>query len=76
LSLENACSIGLRSGHLGDQPFSHRAAPMQASHVRLGPGFIDKNQSLDVNFALVPFPQLAPPCDVRTILLAGVQRFF
>ena len=40
--------------HLGDQPLAERAASMQSSHVRLGPGLVDKDQPLGINFALQP----------------------
>ena len=62
--------------HLGDQPLAERAASMQSSHVRLGPGLVDKDQPLGINFALQPLPLLAASRHVMAILLAGVQCFF
>ncbi len=62
--------------HLGDQPLPHGAAPMQAGHIRLGPGFIDKDQPLGINVPLVSFPLLPAAGDVMTILLTGAQSFF
>jgi hypothetical protein len=49
---------------------------MGAGHVCLGPGFINKYQTLSVDLALQPSPLVAAPGDVVAILLTGVQAFF
>ena len=71
-----SASLPMAMCHLGDQPLAERAASMQSSHVRLGPGLVDKDQPLGINFALQPLPLLAASRHVMAILLAGVQCFF
>jgi hypothetical protein len=62
--------------HFGEQPLTNRAASMQPRHVRLGPGLVNKDDSLRINIALKAPPLRAPSGDVRPILLGRVQRFF
>jgi hypothetical protein len=54
------------------------AAPpaVGARHVGLGPGFVDEHQALDGQARLEALPPLPAARDIRTILFAGVQRFF
>jgi hypothetical protein len=60
----------------GSQPHPPwRPAPKRC-HVGLGPGFIEEDQATGIDPALIPMPLSAPSRDVRTILLAGHQRFF
>ena len=62
--------------HFGEQSLTLGATPAQRRHVGLGPGLVDKYQALQVNSGLVSLPLLAPPRDVRPVLLLGVQSFF
>lgn len=57
--------------NFGDQALPHGATAMQAGHVCLGPGLIDKNQPGTIDFALMLFPQMTPTRDTRPILLTG-----
>ena len=49
---------------------------MRARHVGLGPCFIDEDEALGIDAALIAPPPFAAARDVRTILFAGVQAFF
>jgi hypothetical protein len=49
---------------------------MAARHVGLGPGLVDEDQLVGPQLRLPLAQGLACLCDVRTILLGGVQRFF
>ena len=44
-----------------------------ASHTCPGPGFIDENAACEIEARLQSSPPRLPPCDVRPILLAGVN---
>jgi hypothetical protein len=61
---------------LGDKARSPRAAPMRAHHVGFGPGLVDEDEARGVKPSLITLPPGSSPCDVGTILLAGVQAFF
>src|SRR4051812_23829111 len=49
---------------------------MQSGHVRLRPGFVDKDQSSGGDLVLVLSPLPPPMRDIGAILFAGVQAFF
>jgi hypothetical protein len=49
---------------------------MQARHIRLRPGFVNKDQPGRINLALQALPYRTPPGNVVTVLLTGVQSFF
>ena len=62
--------------HLGDQTLADRTPPPDRGHVRLRPGFVNKNKASGINFVLTLLPLQASSRDVRPILLAGAQTFF
>lgn len=68
-------SLPVAVRHFIDETLTDRASPVRARHVRLDPGFINKDQALWINLVLALLPQLAPAGDVRPIPLAGVQSF-
>jgi hypothetical protein len=49
---------------------------MQAGHVCLRPGLVDKDQPGGINLALQPLPDLTPPGNIAAVLFTGVQSFF
>jgi hypothetical protein len=61
---------------VGHQAFAARSPAVLAGHVGLGPGFIDEDQAVGIDLALMALPALALAGDVRPILLGGVQSFF
>ena len=62
--------------HSGDQPLANGATSMQASHVRLSPCLINKDQALGINLALQPFPLLASSRYIMAVLLTGMEALF
>ena len=62
-----------RTGH---QALAARGAAVQAGHVGLGPGFIDKHQAVRVDLALMAPPAFALAADVGPLLFGGAQAFF
>ena len=62
--------------HLRIEPLPAPAPAMGACHVGLGPGLVDKHQALGIDLPLVALPTLAPPRNVRPVLLAGKHAFF
>ena len=63
-------------GHLRHQALAADRPPVLAGHVRLGPGFIDEDQSIGIDITLMALPPFALAPDVGPILLRGVQSFF
>jgi hypothetical protein len=61
---------------LGDEPLATRAAAMGPRHIGLGPGLVDEDQLVGRQLRLPVAQNLPSLCDVRPILLGGVQRFF
>ena len=55
---------------------THRAATMQAGHLGVQTGFIDKHQLANVPAGLLPAPKLPGGFDIRPLLLGGARRFF
>jgi len=62
--------------NLRHQPCTAGATAMGARHIGLSPGLIDEDDAGRIELALVLLPARPPPCDVRAVLLAGVQAFF
>jgi len=62
--------------HFSDQALAHGTATMQARHICLRPGFVDKDQPGSINLALQTLPDLTPPGNIAAILFTGAQRFF
>jgi hypothetical protein len=62
--------------HLRHQALAAPAATIVSRHVRLGPGFIEKNQALDGKPAELFTPGSAALLHVRPILLCSPQDFF
>ena len=62
--------------HLGNQALTHRTATMQAGHVCLGPGLVNKDQPGRVHPALQALPYPTPPGNIVAVLFTGVQSFF
>jgi hypothetical protein len=49
---------------------------VQAGHVCLRPGLVDKDYSPRINLGLQALPQRTPPGNVRPVLLGRAQSFF
>src|ERR1700744_2595081 len=62
--------------HLGHKAFPSERATTQTGHVGLGPGFINEYQPIWIHAQLFYAPERAGFCDIRPILLAGVDRLF
>lgn len=62
--------------NLGAQAFALAAAPVCARHIRLDPCLVDEDQAFGIDRCLIFLPALAPPLDVRPVLLTGVHGFF
>jgi hypothetical protein len=62
--------------HLGMKRRTAAMPAVGARHVGLGPGLVDEDEAGRVDTSLVAFPPVAPPRDVRPILLAGEDGFF
>ena len=62
--------------NLRSQPLAARRAPMRTSHVGLGPGLVDEDETPGIKLSLMPPPSQPPARNVGPILLAGVQTFF
>src|SRR6516225_2875298 len=60
----------------GPQPLSLRGSSSPADHVGRGPGLVDKDEPLRIKIDLLIEPILAPPQDVRTLLLRRVGGLF
>lgn len=58
------------------QPFAALAAAISASHVGLGPGFVDEDEPLGIEIRLRFEPVDPLLQDVWPALLAGVSRLF
>jgi hypothetical protein len=52
------------------------AAPVEAGHFGVQPGFVDKHQSAHIPVGLLPAPASPGRSDLRPILLGGARRFF
>lgn len=61
---------------MGLQPLTFPAPPSDRCHVGLGPRLIDKDQPRRSDQGLILLPPIAPPGDVRSLLLAGLICFF
>ena len=63
---------------LGAQPLAFGTSAAQARHLRRRAGLIEEDEPvrLKPHPRLPGGPCLACGCDVRTVLLAGQQRFF
>ena len=62
--------------NLGFKPLTAWRPSSQRGHVCLGPCFIDEDQSIKCDLALVFFPLFSPASDIRSILFAGKYGFF
>ncbi len=62
--------------HLGMEPLPFGGPATQRCHVGLGPGFIDENEPVGVNPALILLPLLAPPGDLGSQLFGWKHAFF
>lgn len=58
-------------GRMGDKPLVACAPASERSHVGLDPGLVEKDQTVRIDAALTLFPLLAPPCQLRPVLLDG-----
>jgi hypothetical protein len=63
-------------GHLCNQALTCGATTVQARHVCLRPGLVDKDQPGGINLALQALPYLTPPGNIAAVLLTGVKSFF
>src|SRR5262249_1410457 len=61
---------------LGIEPLATRRPSPQGRHVGLGPGLVDEDRTLRVNWVLIVGPLRPPPGNVRTIAFAGDDAFF
>ena len=61
---------------LADQPLPTLAPPPEGSHVGLGPGFVDEDQTGRIDAFLMAAPAGAPAGDIRPVLLRGEGAFF
>ena len=61
---------------LSDQLVTASAPAPERGHVGLRPGLVDEDQPRGIKPPLILLPLRPPPCDLRTILLAGEQAFF
>ncbi len=52
------------------------APAMRARHRRVGAGFINKDEPVEVQTGLRCLPELARQSDIRTVLLRRINRFF
>src|SRR6266481_969096 len=59
-----------------DQALTPWCPTAKAGHIRLGPGLIDEDQALGLDFRLDSLPDRTTPGDVRTILLGCMDRLF
>ena len=50
--------------------------PTQRGHVGFDPCFINEDQTRRIDPCLILLPPIALPCDVRSLLLSGVNCFF
>ncbi len=63
------------------QDFGHQSAParrpaVEAGHVRFRPGFIDEDQTREIDPLLMPSPAEAMALYIRAILLTRDDRLF
>jgi len=73
---DECCCLPVAVQHLLDQALTAWGAPIEAGDVAGDGGFIDENQSLWIEPWLPASQGLAIGCDVRPVLLGGVQAFF
>ncbi len=52
------------------------SAPTKPGQIRLGSRLIQKDQPGGIEAPLSPLPTSPGPCDIRTLLLAGMQCLF
>ena len=62
--------------HLGTKRQAATMPAVGACHVGLGPGLVDEHQAGRIDASLIPLPPVAPPRNVRPVLLAGEDGFF
>jgi hypothetical protein len=62
--------------NLGMKPLTPSAPAAQRRHIRLGPGFVDEDETARINLCLTRLPSAAATGDVRAVLLAGCDGFF
>ena len=62
--------------HVGDEPPAAGAPAPERRHVGLDRGFVDKNQTLGINLALIGFPARAMAGHAGAILLGWENAFF
>ena len=62
--------------HLSRKTLATRRPSAQWRHVRLRPRLVDEDEALGVDPFLISLPAVAPPGDVRTVLLGGKDAFF
>ncbi len=60
----------------GIEPLAPWAPSVGPRHVGFGPGLVNKHQAFGIDLSLVALPTLAPPRNVRPVLLAGQHAFF
>ena len=60
----------------GLEPHAERCPPPQRRHVGLGPGLVDEDQALRLDFILILDPLRSPPRDVGSIAFASHHGFF
>src|ERR1700730_18590960 len=63
--------------NLGMKPLTPSApAAQRRRHIRLGPGFVDEDETARINLCLTRLPSAAATGDVQAVLLAGCDGFF
>ena len=69
-------SVPVPEGGLADQPRTPSSPAAQRGHVGLGPSFVNKNEPMEVDSALMRLPPLPLAGHIRTVLLTGKRGFF
>jgi hypothetical protein len=62
--------------HPDPQPAAARRPSVAPSHIRRRPGLVDEHEASRVEVELLVEPSLAPPQDVRPVLLGGMSSLF
>ena len=61
---------------MSGKPLALPAPASDGRHIGLGPGLVDEHKALDGDAWLVLPPGGTLSCDVRPVLLGGVNGFF
>jgi hypothetical protein len=61
---------------LSEQAATTPVPTAQRRNIGLCPGLVDEDKPLGIDALLMPLPALAPPGNVRPILLGGEDAFF